>query len=68
MVEYDKLLEGRDAIDFVKSSLEHTSSTSDGWTQFYDEPGTGCKWVKDYPNGGHHGGGIVRLRRIAAAN
>jgi hypothetical protein len=49
---------------YADRHLEKLEDRESGWEVVYRCPETGRRWIEDYPPGGEHGGGPMRLRRL----
>jgi hypothetical protein len=50
------------------SGMKKLGQDDSGWEIYYRDDCTGDRWIMDYPDSGHHGGGSPRLRRHSGQN
>lgn len=55
---------GAAAARYARDRLKKVYVNQDTWEIEYIDEVTGEKWIMDYPEGGLHGGGSPRLRRL----
>ena len=50
---------------YADDHLQQVEMRAEGWEVVYRCPGTGARWLEDYPNSEEHGGGPMRLRQLS---
>lgn len=63
-MEIHNELRGADAVRYAKEHLKKVKSDPRTWITEYIDERDGSKWLIDYPESEHHGGGSPRLRKV----
>ncbi|MBV8985409.1 MAG: hypothetical protein JO248_13310 [Acidimicrobiia bacterium] len=59
---------GSEALEYAREHLVKRSQDVERWTEVYECPVTGVRWIADYPHAEMHGGGPMRLRTMTAVS
>ncbi|GLI28281.1 hypothetical protein ARHIZOSPH14_25230 [Agromyces rhizosphaerae] len=57
-------LDDAEARHYATEHLQRLAVDNETWSVTYECPGTGRKWLLDYPHSEYHGGGPPRLRQL----